>query len=442
MEQYERTALEIAVAATNDPETLAAIVPCAADPQGNTCFEAIARDFGRVAWRRPPTDAEVTALVELAREAKQWGEGSFRAGIQYELAAILQAPDFIYVVELGEDGVLTADELATRLSLFILGRAPDPALLARAEAGALDDDEGLRTVATELLSAPGAYDNVRAHFDELLKIRELAGRTKDPELFPDYSIDLAESMREETLRFVTEALFVDNSYTTLFTADYTFMDDRLADFYGVDPVAGGTHEKRDLPAGQKRRGILTHPSVLAVHAHPDRNSPTRRGQFLQKTVLCNEIPPPPGDQDTSLPEPAEPTTLRARLEQHLQLGATCAGCHSQLDPPGFAFEFYDATGAYRTKDNGYPIDASGDVNNLGSWDDARGLADLVAQDPRTARCAVQNLYRFAIGHVDDHGQRQALDAVNEAFVAADHDFRELMVELALSPAFRTVGPAQ
>ncbi len=448
VEAYEDSAIDIGEAVAEHPETLAQIVPCVtAGPEDITCYTAIAQDFGRVAWRRPLSNNEMTRIIGIAQSAREWGDGDFKVGVQYAVAMILQAPDFLYAVELGvetEEGAreLTSDELATRLSLFVLGRAPDPALFARADAGDLDGD-GLRDVTTELLDHPDARTAVTRFYDELLRIRELPLKTKDPELFPDYTPDLGASMRQETLMLVTDVVFgEDGNLLRLFDADYTFVDDNLAAFYGVAAPAEGTFDRIELPAGQRRLGLLTQPSLLATFGHPDRNSPTRRGLFVNHTILCNEIPPPPGDVDTTIPQTTEPATLRELMEQHMEKGNTCNGCHSQMDPIGFAFEYYDSTGAYREEDNGHPVDGSGEVEGLGSWNDATELALLVRDDVRMPLCLTRNLYRHALGHLDGEGQASALEYIADAFVAADHSFKQLVVELAANPSFRKVGDPQ
>jgi hypothetical protein len=449
VERYEDSAIDIGEAVAEHPETLAAIVPCVTEgPQDITCYTAVAQDFGRVAWRRPLTNNEMTQLIGVAQAARAWGDDDFLVGIQYEIATILQSPDFIYAVELGvetEEGAreLTSDELVTRLSLFVLGRAPDPSLFARADAGDLADGDGLRTVAADMLDDADARTAVTRFYDELLKIRDLPLKTKDPVLFPDYSPDLGASMRQETLMFVTEVVFGDDgSMLRLFDADYTFVDDKLAAFYGIPAPAPGTFERVDLPAGQKRLGLLTQPSLLATLGHPDRNSPTRRGLFVNRSLLCNDVPPPPGDVDTTIEEPAEPTTLRELMEQHMEKGNTCNGCHSQMDPIGFAFEFYDATGRYREEDNGYPVDGSGTIDGFGSWNDATELALIVRDDARMPLCLTRNLYRHALGHTDGEAQAEALAFIADAFVDADHSFKQLVIELAANPAFRLVGDPQ
>lgn len=366
VEQYERSAIDAAAAAVAEPYTLAQLVPCVTDgPFDDGCYVQVADKLGRAAWRRELTIDENQALVDVAHAARQLNHDSFEVGLKYEIAMVLEAPAFIYAVELGEvddegNRHLTTDEWVTRIALFVLGRAPSPATFDRIDAGELDSPDAPRELAEEWLQQGAARTAVGGFFDELLRLREVELKSKDPVLFPGFTPDAAAAMHDETLMLVDDFVFGDErDIRRLFDADYTYANGALAEIYGVS-VDGDELQRISLPEGQGRLGILSHPSLLAVGSHHDRNSPTRRGLFVQRNLLCNDVPPPPGDVDTNLPEPPEPTTLRSRLEGHLGAGA-CVVCHSQTDPIGFAFEHFDAAGVWRELDAGFPIDASGDV---------------------------------------------------------------------------------
>ncbi len=451
VEQYEQSALAVAKATVASPAQLSGWIPCiSSGPQDEGCYVTVAERFGRVAWRRPVTPDEVDLLVDLARAARATNDDRFELGLQFELAMILQAPDFIYAVEVGEerdDGKrwLTTNEWVTRASLFVLGRAPDPSLFDRVDAGELDGADAPRILAAEMLDRPEARLAVAGFFDELLRVREVEHKTKDATLYPLFGPEVAASMRQETLKLVQHIVFGEDGahdLTELFDATYTFVDPLLAEIYGVPAPASGEFERVDLPPSQARAGVLSHPSLLAVASHHDRNSPTRRGLFIQRNILCNDVPPPPGDVDTTLPEPTEETTLRARMEGHITQGGSCTGCHVQTDPLGFAFESYDASGVWRELDNGFPIDASGTVEGLGSFDGAAELAALIRQDPRVAPCLTRNLYRHAIGRVEDAGVADAMVWLADGFTAENHDLQQLVIELVDNPAFRQVGEPQ
>jgi hypothetical protein len=444
VELYAASATAVAKAAVASPGKLGEIAPCiVSGPQDDACYATLARELGHLAWRRPLEQIEIDELVTIATTARDVESGDYTSGVQWIVATLLQAVDFVYVVELGEvaeDGTrtLTGPELATRMSMVLVGRGPDADLLARAEAGELADADSIREIASELVATPTARTSLKLFFDELLRLPEVETRAKNPEMFPQFTPELAAAMREETLRLVDDVVFDGGDALDLLVAEHTFVDAGLAALYGVAPPAAQGFARVELPVEQGRIGMLGHASFLTNLSHPDRNSPTRRGAFVSKTLLCTEIPPPPADVDIELPEPTETNTLRERLQAHVQ-NDVCNGCHGQMDPLGFAFEHFDPVGAHRMLDGTAPIDSSGTVEGLGEFADAAELAWLLHDDPRVPACLVRNLYRWAIGHVDDVGQAEALASLSDRFVENGHVFEALAVELVASPAFRRVG---
>lgn len=447
VEQYERSANQIALAAIQHPDTLTAQVPCLVSvvPE-DACYRSLARDFGRLAWRRPLADEEIDIFANLGTEARAWDDGEFWTGVQYVLVALLQSPRFLYIVELGHDAddggarQLDGFEMATRLSFFLHDRTPDALLLDRAAAGELDDADGVRAVATELLASERARPTVRRFWGELLMTRGLPSKGKDPALFPQFDAELAASMQEETFRLVDDLVFEqEGDVLDLFDADYTWVDARLADLYGVAAPPPGQWLEAELPASQGRAGLMTHAGVMAMLSHGTLNSPTRRGLFVQEQLLCNDIPPVPPTVNPVLPDVTDPMSLRDRLEQLHTSQNGCGDCHKQMDPLGFAFEHFDPIGAWRAQDNGFPIDASGTVDGVGSFSDARELMALVRDDPRLPRCLVDQVYTEALGFPPTDAQIEALDAVDLSFEQDDHRLQRLMVELAASDVFRRVG---
>lgn len=446
VEFYESSSMAIAEAVVEDPSTLAVTVPCIVDgPFDEDCYDDVARRFGRLAWRRPVNNAEAGRLRNIALMAQDWDEGEFMTGVQYMLTAILQSPNFLYIVEIGQPGdgdylELDGYELATRLSFFLAGRTPDASALELAADGELDSDEGARALAESLLAQPQARRAVERFYGEYLTVRNLPSKSKDPELFPAFGEDLKAAMLEETMRLVDNVVFEnDDSVLTLFDSDTTFVNDDLAALYGID--APGGWEQVTLPAAQGRAGVLTHASWLTMMSHTNVNSPTRRGLFVMEKVLCNEIPLPPPSVNPQPIEPQEGQTLRESLSQHMS-DPTCASCHALTDPIGFAFEHFDPTGAHRTQDNGQPIDASGEVAGIGAFDGAAELASLIAGDTRLPGCMVDNVFTQSLGFVPDDGQVPALEAVTETFSADGLRMKQMLVELTSSPIFRQVDQAK
>lgn len=446
IENYEVAAAAAADAAIADTSVLAQHAPCVSGAAPDaSCYVQVAEQLGRLAWRRPLDADQVDRLVAVAEDAQAWGEGDFATGLRYELMAILQSPRFLYLVEVGvpgEDGEpreLDGYEIASRVSFFLLGRTPDGPTLDLAESGELDTDEGVRELAESMVSSPAARPTVARFFGEYLRIRELPTKGKSAELFPLFSEELALSMIDETNLLVADIVFQkDASMLDLFDADYTFVDANLAELYGVTAPEGGVWAKVTLPEAQQRAGILTHAGWLAMQSHTNVNSPTRRGLFVAESLYCTDIPNPPADVDAQPLQPEPGQTLREALEVHMTNDG-CATCHVQTDPIGFAFEHYDPIGQFRQVEAGKAIDASGEIEGIGSFEGAAELMALVKDDPRVPGCLVRNVYMQGIGFVPGIEVAPALDAVQESFAEADYRMKQMLVELAASPLFRQVG---
>ncbi|MCA9683012.1 MAG: DUF1588 domain-containing protein [Myxococcales bacterium] len=451
VELYESSALAIADAAVANPAKLATIAPCVTASPNQACYTEVAEKLGHVAWRRPLTQDEVDAIVDIALQADAWGEGDFNAGLKYELVRILLSPNFIYVTEIGvqdpnepEEYWLTGPELVTRTSLLINGRIPSLATLEAAEKGTYDDPAALESLARALLADPGAPDALSAFFAEYLVLDEIPG--KDLELFPLYSETLVDSMLQETEHLLRDVIWEqDADWRSFYDADYTFIDANLAQLYGMDPPANDW-EKVPLPLDQARAGFLTHASVLARNAHGDGNSTTRRGQYIQQRMLCYTVPPPPPEVNPQLPEvpPDTPMTLREIMEMiHLE-PESCATCHVHMDTLGFPLENFDALGAWRTTEaNGLPIDPVAEYEGFGVMNDAVDLATSVAMDPRTTRCLVDNLIRFGRGALEDKtNEADPILALYDDFEASSFRVKELIVAFVTSELFRQVGEAK
>jgi hypothetical protein len=444
VEQYERSATFIANAVVEDKSTLAQTAPCVMDGTGQACYEEVATQLGRFAFRRSLSAEEVTGLVDLALDGQAWGDGDFDSGLKYMLMAILQSPSFLYIMEVGEpdEGIgyrrLTSLEMASRLSFFLLGRTPTLEIIELGESGGLETNTQIRALAEEMVASTRARAGLQKFTDELFNLRRLEELNKSPDIFPLFSTELARFMREETQLFIIDLVWdEDGDARRLLDATYTFVNDPLAELYGMAPPGTGElFSRTSWPAEQNRRGLLSQASFLTSQANPNRNSPIKRGIYVQDMLLCNPIPPPPPEINAELPDIPEDVSLRQALEMHNV--PECQSCHSMVDPIGFAFEFYDAIGQYRTLDNGVPIDASGDVQGIGTWQDAAGLATALANDPRSMNCLIRNMVRGQLGHIDGPGEAPAIDDLNAAFSSSGYSIKTLLVEMAMSPIFRLV----
>lgn len=446
VQQYEEAADVIARTVFTDPARRDPLVGCAPAAPGDGCVQQFLATFGRRAYRRPLTPEELGRWTAVATDL---AAGDPWLGLQHAVAGILQSAHFLYRVELGEPDPIdptrrryTAWEMATRLSFLLWNAPPDDALLAAAENGDLLSEAGLLAEAERLLADPRARLAVQEFFAQYLDLGRLDGVTRDPARYPKWTPTMAQSMRTELQLLVDDLVFrSDDDIRELFSTRHTFVNAELAALYDV--VAEGaspiTFVPVDLPLDGPRAGILTLGGFLTMNAHETLTSPTLRGKYVRERVLCETVPPPPGDVDTNLDEGQEmdAKTLREKLEQHRD-DPVCASCHAFIDPPGFLFENFDAVGAFRTEDNGWPIDASGDLDGkpLAS---ARDLAEALKDDPRVGRCMVTQLYRHATGRLDEWTERPGLDDLVDRFDQSGHRFRQLLLDLVVSEAFRTVS---
>lgn len=442
---YEQSAGAIAAAALATPDALAPYRLCTpSEPGDAACMRSFVSEFGYLAWRRPLDEAELGRWTDVGLAAAL-DFGSFDKGLEFVVAGMLQSPNFLYQIETGEPDPdnpglrrLGGYELATRMSYFLLDTTPSRALLDAAAAGELDAGEGVRAWAEALLVDPRsrvAFDNF---FEELLYLRKLDETAKDLGTYPGWSPYLADSMRVETIALVDDIIWLrDADYREILTADYTFVNEALAEHYGIAHPGGTGFAQVALPAGEKRGGVFGHASLLAVLAHVSSTSPTIRGKFVQERMMCTSMPPPPPGVVTDLPSGAEYKTMRERLAAH-QEEEQCKTCHQFMDPIGLGLENYDGVGRFRTMENGVMIDTLSDMEGE-PFDGAAELGAIVATRPKFSLCTILNLYRHATGHVEDDGELARLDDVDAAFVAGQYRFKAALVELVASKAFRFVG---
>jgi len=446
---YERSARAIGEAAIADASRYQTFLSCTPDgEQDEACLTTFVERFGRRAFRRPLVDEEIADYVELGLAAADT-LGAFEHGVEFVIVAMLQSPHFLFQVELGHpaddlDGANRLDgyEVASRMSFFLLDTPPDDALLDAAEAGELDDPEGIRSWAAELVSTKSARAAVASFFREYLELGELEHVAKNPVMFPTFSKELAASMEEETMRLIADIIFERKAaITELFTADYSFVDDALAEHYGMMAPDDAEWTKSPIPMGQGRRGLLGQASIATAHSHPDSTSVTHRGLFIAERFLCTSMPPPPQGVVPKLPPSSVAPTMRERVAVHLE-DPVCASCHAVSDPIGLGMENLDAIGRWRETEGGETIDPSGEHKDIGAWDDLQGLGEDLAASPVVTRCMLRMLYRHATGHVEEEKELPALDELHEAFTDDGLMFDKLLVDMVTSEVFRTVKPPE
>jgi len=437
-EKLERVAYDVAAQALA-PARRAQLVPCTpAAVSDSSCARKFVQKLGRRAFRRPLTDAELNRYTKLADDSAG-ALKDFHAGLEFALAGLLQSPNFLFRVELGEPDAkdparraYTPFELASRLSYALWNTTPDDALLDAAQSGKLDA-AGLTTAADRLLSdarAKSALDNFHV---ERLNLGELASLDKDSGVI-DMTDGLRAALRDDVLR--TFALFAADGqdFLQVFDSRTVFVNAELADVYGLSNRPSNL-TRAELGANVPRLGLLGKPAFLALGAHATETSPTLRGKYIRERVLCQSIPAPPANVVPVLgePDPSAPT-MRDRLRVHAT-DASCSGCHNLMDPLGLALEHFDPIGRYRDTDHGAKLDVTGNLDGE-DFDGAVELARLLRDDPRTAECLVRQAFRYTLGHVETAGEEAQIAKLIGEFEKSGHALPALLRAIAQSDAFR------
>ena len=440
VEQYMTTAENVVRAAAAD---LAALVPCDRTALGDAACAAKFIDvFGRRVYRRPLGTDETSAYTALYATYAKPGAAD---GLRVVAQTMLSSPNFLYHVELqppspATDAVAPLDpyELAARLSFFLVSTTPDDTLLD--SAGDLGNPDTLRAQAERLLGDSRASDSLSAFHLQWLELDKLATTSKDAAVYPAFDANLSAEMTAETNQFVDYVIQQsDAKLETLLTASYSFPGAGLRTLYGVGPASGDPSKPTPLDPTQ-RAGLLTQAGFLAVHGHANQSAPVQRGKVIIRNVLCEALPDPPPDVNTTPPEPSPNATTRERFAVHEQ-EPRCAGCHKRIDGIGMGFEAYDGIGAYRTMDGMNPVDASGVLMSTedldGTFDGAVDLAKRLAGSEEVRHCVVTQWMRFALGRVETTADGCSLSKLHDAFDASGHDVRKLLVSVVMSDAFRS-----
>lgn len=441
VERTLETAEALSTRAVTHIDTFA---PCPTGKDPLVCARGFIDAFGRRAYRRPLSEDERATLLGLFAD-KEKRAGYVRA-IALVLKTILVSPHFLYRPEPADAGTkarpLSGYEIATRLSYFLWASTPDETLLDAAAAGKLATRQDVERAARRMIAAPQAVDGIRSFFRQWLELRMLTTASKSPVLYPAFSPELKEAMVEETLRFATHAVLQGgDSVTTLLTSKKSFVNGPLAKLYGVPAPNGEGFVLVDLPPNQ-RAGLLTQAAVMSVLAGAEDTSPMLRGKFVREKLLCERIRPPPAGITILPPAPDPKRTKKDRFKQH-RADPSCAFCHDKLDPPGFAFEHYDAIGAFRLMDGPANIDATGDLEGTidadGPITGAVGLAERLSASPQVRRCMVTQWFRAGLGRVERSEDKTSIDVLYQAFARSGFDLRELIVAIVTSDAFRYGG---
>jgi hypothetical protein len=439
---YGPAAATLAQIATSNATGLSRIVP---STSGDDVVRARAFvvGFGQRAFRRPLSEGEVASYLEVYADGRTAYDDAtgFIAGLRLVIEAMLQSPHFLYRIETSsaiEAGrvVLSDWEIAQRLSYFLTNSMPDDELFAAARAGQLATDEGVQQQVARLLAEPAAQAALEHFHDQLLNLTAYTGIAPSPALFPQVSSELGSTLLASTRALLGDLVFAqEQGFAGLMTTSRAFVNAELAQLYGVPGRFGAALVAVELPPDE-RRGLFTQAGFLASNATGVSPDPIHRGVFIAKRILCRAIAAPP--DNVTPPPPSGVGTNRQIVEEHTESRPGCAACHEQrINPYGFVFENYDAVGAYRTTDNGLPVNAGAEPMLDGDSvpvDDALGFATALSTSREAHDCFARHLFEFALGRNATEADQPMIHSLGQASLDG-RSIVELVSSLALSPAF-------
>lgn len=409
--------------------------------QEAACAREILSTLARRAYRRPVTDEDMTLLMRFYESGR--AGGTFDAGIQSGLRVLLASPLFLFRDEVDPADVAPGTiyalgdlQLASRLAFFLWSSLPDDELLTAAETGRLSDADVYAAQIRRMVADPRSSALVDSFAAQWLYLRNLQSARPDVQEFPDFDDNLRTSMRRETELLFEHVMREDLPVTELLTADYTFLDERLARHYGVAGVYGSHYRKVPLP-DDRRRGLLGHASILTVTSYPNRTSPVLRGKWVLENVLGSPAPAPPPNvpalEENTGGKPAR--TLRARLEEH-RANPVCASCHDVMDPIGLGLENFDAIGRWRTKEQGGAVDARGTMANGAPIDGPQSLRDALTAEPeRFVHVVAEKLLTYAVGRGLEPYDMPVVRKIVADAAREDYRFSAIVTGIANSTPF-------
>jgi Protein of unknown function (DUF1592)/Protein of unknown function (DUF1588)/Protein of unknown function (DUF1585)/Protein of unknown function (DUF1595)/Protein of unknown function (DUF1587) len=406
------------------------------------CARKILSTLARRAYRRPVTEEDVQTLLEFYNAGRK--RGGFDAGIEAALERILASPDFIFRVETAPANLspgavyrLSDVELASRLSFFLWSSIPDDQLLDLAARGKLKNPAVLDQQVARMLADSRAKALVENFASRWLNLFKLRGAAPDPDIFPDFDENLRQAFLRETTLFIQSQLQTDRSVVDLLSANYTFVNERLARHYRIPNIYGERFRRVDFTDG-RRGGLLGQGSILTVTSYGNRTSPVLRGKWLLEMILGTPPPPPPPDVPP-LKEKGEtdhPLSVRERLEQHRQNPA-CASCHVRMDPLGFALENFDAIGKWRNSEDGVPIDSSAALPDGAKFEGVAGLRKLLlSHREQFVNTFTEKLLTYALGREVEYYDLPAVRKITKDAAANEYRWSSIIVGIVKSVPFQ------
>ena len=416
--------------------------PTSAD-EAHTCAEEIISGLARQAYRRPLNERDLEFLMSFYEEG---ANGGFEIGIRTALQAILASPHFVFRfeeappnVQPGESYRISDVDLASRLSFFLWGTAPDSELLGVAERGELSDPEELENQVLRMLSDRRAESLGPRFAGQWLRLQDLDKVHPDQFWFPDFDQQLAEAMRQETELLFNYLVREDRSILDLYSADYTFVNERLARHYSIPGVVGD-HFRRIVYPDDQRRGVLGHGSVLTLTSHANRTSPVLRGKWVMEVLLGSPPPPPPPGipdlEETEGSEAGRILTTRERMEAH-RTNPTCNSCHRFIDPIGLALDNFDVTGRWRIRENGAPLDTRGELYDGTPVSNPTELKDALLKRPiPLIRTFTENLMAYALGRRVEYYDQPTVRSIAQAAATEGYKMSAFILGVVESDAFQ------
>jgi len=396
-----------AIAADTVAKRLARVLTCDPAAAGEqACAQTFITSFVTKAFRRPVDASQTQALLAIWQVGRSVG-GSFNSGVQAVITAVLQMPEFLYRFEMSPAAAgqklvpLDGWDMATRLSYWLWNSGPDDALLAAAQASKLQTSDDLSAQVMRMLGQPRARDMVMSFHDQWLQVASINTLEKDQTAHPNFTPAVATAMQQEIRSLVSDVVFQgDGKISGLFNAPYTFLNDVLGKFYGVNGLTPSfTRVDQSMLGMRPAAGILTVGGLMATYASGGNTSPTKRGKFVREALLCQTLPPPPPNANP-VPPVAKPNQTRRQAMLNHATDPTCAACHQIMDQIGFGFEGFDAAGAWQTTDNGQPVDSSGAIvgtDVAGSFNGPVELGAKLGASDDVVKCAATQWFRFAFG---------------------------------------------
>ena len=405
------------------------------------CAREILHSLAQQAYRRPIENDDIEDLMQFYTQG--YRDGGFEAGIQFALERLLVSPDFLFRIEQvpvdqeqGNSYAITDFELASRLSFFLWSSLPDDELLALAGSEGLRDPEVLEQQVLRMLADPKAAAFIDNFGGQWLYLRNLDGIYPDPAEFPEFDENLREAFKRETQLFIGHQIRNDNSLRELLSADYTFVNERLARHYGIPGIYGNRYRKVTLD-GAERGGLFGHGSLMMVTSYPNRTSPVLRGKFVLENLLGGPPPePPPNVPALETSSDGKQLTMRDAMAMHRENPA-CRVCHAAMDPIGFSLENYDAVGKWRNVFADQPIDASGLLPDGNTFDGPDGLRDLLLSRPDDfVGTITEKLMRFALGRSLEYYDMPAIRKIVRDAAESDYRWSAIILGVVESVPFQ------